>query len=147
MERCRRGKPSVEGWRGDKRAGTRVLVKEEPPDDQRALKEDWLASALLVLRRACARARAEEELRTFAPVVDRTDAFPLCSRWICEFLQFRLHLIAWLHCDLILCSFLFMFVPLHKFSCKQCTIVRYNRRNFILILGSFYIIFIQYIKY
>lgn len=41
-----------EPWR-DKRGEKRTVgisVKAESPDDQRALKEDWVASALLVLR-------------------------------------------------------------------------------------------------
>jgi hypothetical protein len=70
-------------------------VKEKPPDDQRALKEDWLASALLVLR---ARAHAEEELtqRTFAPVVDRIFCriSSLFAPRIREVFQFRSHLAA-----------------------------------------------------
>lgn len=38
-------------WRGGMvRNARRLPVKAEPSDDQRALKEDWVASALLVLR-------------------------------------------------------------------------------------------------
>jgi len=39
---------NLEGQRGEKRT-VDISVKAESPDDQRALKEDWVASALLVL--------------------------------------------------------------------------------------------------
>lgn len=42
-------KGNLEKQRGEKRT-VDVSVKAESPDDQRALKEDWVASALLVLR-------------------------------------------------------------------------------------------------
>lgn len=40
---------NLEGQRGEKRT-VGISVKAESPDDQRALKEDWVASVLLVLR-------------------------------------------------------------------------------------------------
>lgn len=75
------------------RNARRIPVKAELPDDQRALKEDWDASAAT---RLTTRPCGKKELmhRTFAPVVgdDARDSFPLYPdiKWIYFFIIYYL---------------------------------------------------------